>query len=116
MGGQVQMIYMDPPYQGVCRSRDQRYAPKIDRDEFCHQLDLLNSSAVMYHVSYDGRTGHKRFGKRLPKSLGLKRVEVSAGRSTQATLHGRSHQTFESLSLSPALLRRADGDVSRLTG
>ena len=29
------LIYMDPPYQGVCKHRDNRYCPKIEHEEFC---------------------------------------------------------------------------------
>ena len=54
-------------------------------------------------VSYDGRTGEKTYGEPLPRSLNLVHIEVHAGRSTQATLLGRDHDTYESLYLSPAL-------------
>lgn len=98
------LVYMDPPYQGVCRSRDQRYSPSIDHDRFCEDLAGLNSRDVMFAVSYDGRTGGKRYGRDLPASLGLVRLEIRAGRSTQATLLGRRDVTYESLYLSPALV------------
>ncbi len=32
------LVYMDPPYQGVCGNRDKRYAPKVVHDEFCAAL------------------------------------------------------------------------------
>src|SRR5207253_1559566 len=35
------LIYMDPPYQGVCGNRDNRYAPKFTHDEFCDILAEL---------------------------------------------------------------------------
>lgn len=57
----------------------------------------------MFIVSYDGRTGDKTYGEPLPDSLGLTHIEVHVGRSTQATLLGRDHDTFESLCLSPAV-------------
>jgi DNA adenine methylase len=98
------LVYMDPPYQGVCGSRDQRYLPKVDHDEFCDELARLNSRRIMFAVSYDGRTGEKIYGKPLPKALNLKYLEIRAGRSTQATLLGRSDVTYESLYLSPALV------------
>jgi DNA adenine methylase len=99
------LIYMDPPYQGVCRNRDNRYCPKIDHGDFCDSLAALNDKGCMYIVSYDGRTGEKTFGEPLPKSLRLVHIEVHAGRSTQATLLGRDHDTYESLYLSPALAK-----------
>jgi DNA adenine methylase len=97
------LIYMDPPYQGVCEVRDTRYRPKIDHDEFAESLCRLNKKSCLYLVSYDGRTGPKYYGRPLPKSLGLVHLEVPAGRSTQATLLGRRDVTYESLYLSPAL-------------
>lgn len=100
------LIYMDPPYQGVCRDRDQRYAPKIVHDEFCNELESLNNRNLMYIVSYDGRTGDKQYGEPLPSELGLMHLEIRVGRSTQATLLGRSCVTYESLYLSPSLRKR----------
>ncbi|MEX2171146.1 MAG: DNA adenine methylase [Pirellulales bacterium] len=97
------VIYMDPPYQGVCGNRDNRYAPKIDHEEFCDALARLNESGRMYAVSYDGRMDAKIYGKPLPLQLNLVHIEIFAGRSTQATLLGRTSNTFESLYLSPAL-------------
>jgi DNA adenine methylase len=97
------LVYMDPPYQGVCLDRDNRYAPRFDHDEFCEVLRDLNRRRIRYLVSYDGRTGDKVFGKPLPRSLRLDRVEICAGRSTQATLLGRQSMTFESLYISPSL-------------
>jgi DNA adenine methylase len=97
------VVYMDPPYQGVYATRDQRYAPKVSHDEFADALAELNHRSVMYLVSYDGRCGPKSYGKPLPERLGLLHVELCAGRSTQATLLGRDHVTYESLYISPAL-------------
>lgn len=98
------LIYMDPPYQGVSLKRDNRYAPKIVHQEFHDALEELNRRGCLFLVSYDGRTGSKHYGKPLPKRLGLTHLEVCAGRSTQATLMGLDHVTYESLYLSPALV------------
>ena len=97
------LIYMDPPYQGVCKNRDNRYCPKMDHGEFCDSLVRLNEKGCMFVVSYDGRTGDKTYGQPLPAGLSLTHIEVHAGRSTQATLLGRDDDTYESLYLSPAL-------------
>jgi DNA adenine methylase len=97
------LIYMDPPYQGVCGNRDNRYLPKVCHDQFQQALGELNDRGCLYIVSYDGRTGDKQHGRPLPKRLGLKHLELCAGRSTQATLLGLDHITYESLYLSPAL-------------
>ena len=97
------LVYMDPPYQGVCGNRDQRYLPKIEHGEFCVELEKLNKREIRYIISYDGRTGNKTYGQPMPDSLELTHIELRAGRSTQATLLGRSDVTYESLYLSPNL-------------
>ena len=100
---QDDLVYMDPPYQGVCGNRDNRYAPKVSHSEFCEELAALNKRGIRFIVSYDGRTGDKVFGPPLPDDLKLTKLEVHAGRSSQATLLGRSEDTFESLYLSASL-------------
>jgi DNA adenine methylase len=100
------VVYMDPPYQGVCGNKDPRYLDGVAFDEFATALERLNDRGISYIVSYDGRTGTKTFGRKLPASLRLEHVEVSAGRSTQATLLGRDDITYESLYISPALAAR----------
>ncbi len=100
------VLYMDPPYQGVCGDRDPRYLKSVLFGEFVEVLETLNASDISYLVSYDGRTGDKVHGRRLPSHLQLQLVELKAGRSSQATLLGRAEITFESLYLSPALADR----------
>jgi len=97
------LIYMDPPYQGVCGNRDSRYLQSVQFCEFVEVLEVLNNSSIRYLVSYDGRTGTKTFGKALPDELNLTLIELYAGRSSQSTLLGRDDITIESLYLSPAL-------------
>ena len=97
------VVYMDPPYQGVCGDRDSRYFSGISYEEFVAALSELNIRQIRYAVSYDGRTGNKTFGNRLPESLSLTLIELEAGRSSQATLLGRDAITVESLYLSPRL-------------
>jgi DNA adenine methylase len=97
------LVYMDPPYQGVCGNRDSRYLESVQFCEFVEALDELNSRNIRYIVSYDGRTGEKSYGESLPHDLNLTLIELDAGRSTQATLLGRKDITIESLYLSPAL-------------
>jgi len=99
----IDLVYMDPPYQGVCGNRDSRYLQSVPFGEFVQALDELNRRRIRYLVSYDGRTGDKTFGKPLPDDLSLTLIELYAGRSTQATLLGRSDVTIESLYLSPSL-------------
>ncbi|MDY7011694.1 MAG: DNA adenine methylase [Planctomycetota bacterium] len=100
------VVYMDPPYQGVCGGRDQRYCQSIEFGQFAESLRRLNERDVPFIVSYDGRTGSKVYGRDLPDELGLIRTEILVGRSTQATLLGRDHHTFESLYLSPSIMER----------
>jgi DNA adenine methylase len=97
------LVYMDPPYQGVCGNRDTRYLQNVQFCEFVQALDKLNRRDIRYLVSYDGRTGDKIHGKRLPDDLNLTLIELYAGRSSQATLLGRDDVTIESLYLSPSL-------------
>ncbi len=99
-------VYMDPPYQGVCGSKDSRYFSGIDFEEFVLALEHLNERGIAFAISYDGRLGNKTFGRVLPESLGLKRIEIEAGRSSQSTLLGRTETTIESLYLSPDLISR----------
>jgi DNA adenine methylase len=100
------VIYMDPPYQGVCGGRDPRYLQGVRIEEFVQALASLNDAQASFIVSYDGRTGDKWHGDILPSWLGLAHILIDAGPSTQATLLGRRHRTVESLYLSPGLLRR----------
>ncbi len=110
------LVYMDPPYQGVCGDRDQRYFGGFDTESFQEVLAELNAKGISYILSYDGRTGERVHGKPLPKSLGLVCMEIEVGRSSQATLLGESSITVESIYLSPALARRLGGvSETRLT-
>jgi DNA adenine methylase len=98
------LVYMDPPYQGVCATGDPRYFSGIDFDEFMQELKKLNDKDIPFILSYDGRTGKKSYGQNLPDELGTYRLEVEAGRSTQATLLGRDDVTYESVYLSNNLV------------
>ena len=112
------LIYMDPPYQGVCGSRDSRYCAGINVDDFVEAIEHLNRRNIPFAISYDGRRGEKTFGISLPKELGLQKIEIEVGRSSQATLLGRSEITVESLYLSPDLSHQfleAHGSFSTLT-
>jgi DNA adenine methylase len=97
------LVYMDPPYQGTSGERDQRYHQQLDVKRFIRELGSLIDRDVPVIVSFDGRCGERTYGKELPASLGLVRVEVHAGRSSQATLNGEVAETFESLYMSPRL-------------
>jgi DNA adenine methylase len=105
-------VYMDPPYQGVCGCKDARYFSGIDFEEFVLALEHLNERGIAFAISYDGRLGNKTFGRVLPESLGLKRIEIEVGRSSQSTLLGRTEITIESLYLSPDLISRQFADLT----
>lgn len=104
----VDIVYMDPPYQGVSNGRDRRYVAGLPLEEFADTLKNLNERRVSYVLSYDGYTGVRRHGVDMPEQLNLVRLEIDAGRSSSATLHGRHERTYESLYLSPALVGRLD--------
>ncbi|MEH2265357.1 DNA adenine methylase [Nostoc sp.] len=98
-------VYMDPPYQGVCGQKDSRYFSSIQFSDFVLAIEELNRRKIAFAISYDGKRGNKIFGNELPKELGLNKIEIEVGRSSQATLLGREEVTVESLYLSPNLLR-----------
>jgi DNA adenine methylase len=106
-------VYMDPPYQGVCGDRDSRYFSGIYFDDFVLAIEQLNRRGIAFAISYDGKRGKKTFGNTLPKELGLKKIEIEVGRSSQATLLGRDEITIESLYLSPNL---PSGQILELAG
>jgi len=108
--GDDNLVYMDPPYQGVCSNGDPRYFMGVKLEELLRILELLNQRNVPYILSYDGRTGSKSYGQDIPGELGLHRIEIKAGRSAQATLLGKKAITYESLYLSPGLLERLEAD------
>lgn len=56
---QGDIIYMDPPYQGVCNGRDPRYFSGIDFHDFVAALEDLNRRGINYLISYDGTCGDK---------------------------------------------------------
>lgn len=100
------LIYMDPPYQGTSFTRDHRYLNGLPYEDFVKALKKMNDKDLSYIISYDGTTGNKFYGRKLPDELKLKHLEIQAGRSSQATLLGRNCETIESLYLSPSLIER----------
>lgn len=94
---------MDPPYQGVCSGRDSRYFSGIDYDDFVDALADLNMRGVNFLISYDGACGDKKYGVDLPSDLGLTKVMLDAGLSTQSIFNGTPSNTTEALYISPGL-------------
>ena len=103
MAKQGDLVYMDPPYQGVSDSRDNRYFSGVPFDEFVTAIETLNRKNVDFLISYDGECGDKEYGEDLPEYLGCKKILLNAGASTQATLLGRKAVTFEALYISKNL-------------
>lgn len=101
--GTPDIVYMDPPYQGVSGRKDSRYYGGLRRESLIEALDGLNDRGISYVLSYDGMCGEKSYGEPLPARLGLRQIMLDAGRSSQATLSGRKWRTVESLYLSSAL-------------
>lgn len=117
--GPHDLVYVDPPYQGVSGARDRRYIAPLDMGRFVAELERLDARRVPYLVSFDGRCGDRAYGEPLPRSLRLRRVALAAGRSAQATLTGRVEHTVESLYVSPAARRAirlpVDASLASLT-
>lgn len=97
------LVYMDPPWQGTSTKKDTRYAHILELDKLLSEMEKMNSRGVPFLLSFDGVCGDKTYGQDLPKELNLKKIELHAGRSSQATLLGRDDKTIESLYVSPAL-------------
>lgn len=97
------IIYMDPPYQGVSNVRDNRYLSGIVFSEFVEAIDKLNARGINFLISYDGKCGDKQYGMDLPKELNLKKVMLKAGLSSQSLLLGKKEVTYEALYISPGM-------------
>jgi DNA adenine methylase len=97
------LVYLDPPWQGTTEGADKRYHQGFDRSRLEDLLARLNARRVPWILSYDGRSGARTYGERLPADLWGARLELAAGRSSQSTLAGRAEHTVESLYVSPEL-------------
>ena len=106
-------IYMDPPYLGTTIGRDKRYAEQLELRRLVQGLGEMRGRKLRFALSYDGMTGEKTYGEPLPGELELTRLLLHAGKSSQATLAGRSEDTVESLYLSPGLAEPVVGIIRR---
>lgn len=91
---------MEVTYEGTSSGVNKRYYKGVDRDRLIATLNDLNQRNVPYLLSYHGCCGTTTYGSPLPEELHLTRLELVAGRSSQATLSGRSEITVESLYVS----------------
>jgi DNA adenine methylase len=110
------VVYMDPPWEGTSTGVDKRYRDWLGRERLIEVLGDLHDRGIPYLLSYDGRHGEKTYGDWLPSSIGAVRVELEAGRSSQATLNGRAVTTFESLYVSKTLEPVAQRQLDLLVG
>ena len=101
--GSDDFVYMDPPYLGTTIGRDKRYAEGLPQERLIEGLADLRQRDIRFALSYDGMTGGKEYGPPLPDTLGLTRLLLHAGKSSQATLVGRDEDTVESLYITPDL-------------
>lgn len=100
------VVYMDPPYQGVSNVRDSRYFSGIDFNDFVEAVDRLNHRGIDFVISYDGKCGDKEYGNDLPEWLDCEKVYLNAGISSQAVLLGKKDITYEALYISRNLKRQ----------
>ena len=109
------LVYMDPPYQGVSNTRDNRYFAGIEFNDFSNSIEILNQKGVDFIISYDGECGDKEYWNELPKSLNCTKFLLNAGLSTQATLLGKRNITYEALYVSENLVGIIDSLPKQLT-
>jgi|SRR5580704_3228945 DNA adenine methylase len=101
--GPDDLVYLDPPWQGTTEGADKRYHQGFERARLEALLADLNEREVPWILSYDGRSGERTYGTPLPSALWGTRLDLHAGRSSQATLAGRVKETVESLYVSARL-------------
>lgn len=109
------IVYMDPPYQGVSYVRDNRYCSGIIYEDFVNSLDALNRRGIDFLVSYDGECGSKTYGESLPFELECTKIMLNAGLSSQMLLLGKKQITHEALYVSKGLGNIAKDKIIKLS-
>jgi len=102
------LIYLDPPYQGVSNAKDNRYFCGLSFDEFSASIAKLDKQGIDYIISYDGECGGRSYGLDLPSNLNCVKYVLNAGTSAQATLLGKKSTTFESLYVSKNIASKVE--------
>lgn len=102
------LVYLDPPWQGTSGDKNRRYYQILNKKHLIEELEGLNVRGIPFLLSFDGRLGSKTYGEALPSELNLTRLEIHAGRSSQSTLSGGKEETFESLYVSPVIIKRLE--------
>lgn len=100
------LIYLDPPWLGVTKTKDKRYFEQLDMERFIKNLHYLNDSGIDFLLSFDGSKGGVSYFDGFPPELNLKRVEINSGLSAQSLLNGHREFTIESLYLSSGLEKK----------
>ena len=100
------LVYMDPPYQGVSNVRDCRYLSGIGFTDFVQAVNELNCKGIDFVISYDGKCGDRTYGEELPDYLECQKIYLNAGLSSQSTLLGKKETTYEALYLSRNLRKK----------
>lgn len=98
------VVYLDPPYQGVSKDRDGRYLAGLSYSDFCSALEPHIARGLRFVISYDGSTGERTYGDELPEEFGFVHLKLDAGTSASSTLQGTTERTIESLYVTPSLL------------
>ena len=106
-----QVWYLDPPYEGTSEGPNGRYFQSMPRAKVIEFLQTLLDMRIPFILSYDGFTGEKQHGSRLPDGLGLRHHFIDAGVSTSSSLQRRRETTTESLYISPELAFVGVSDV-----
>jgi DNA adenine methylase len=75
------LVYMDPPYQGVSNTKDNRYFAGVDFDDFSTAIKSLDKRNINYIISYDGECGGREYGNELPKTIKCTKFLLNAGLS-----------------------------------
>jgi DNA adenine methylase len=109
------LVYMDPPYQGVSNTRDNRYFAGVNFEDFSDSIKTLNRKGIDFIISYDGECGNREYGNDLPQSLNCTKILLNAGLSTQSTLLGKRDTTFEALYVSESLKKIINSTPKQMT-
>jgi len=104
--GLKDIVYMDPPYQGVCGERDGRYIKGLSFEGLHTRTEKAERAASFLHSQLRRQGERQGLRQTNAEDLDLFRMELDAGRSTQATLLGKDMTTYEFLISLPRWLKR----------
>ena len=105
------LIYLDPPYQNTGKNGGFRYSHDINHPQLYNTISELITKNQNVILSYDGMTGNRSHGFFDFTKLGMRKILIDMGKSSQATLLKRSENSFESLYLSPSLVNQNNNNM-----